>query len=834
MLGLRTIKFFQVAILIGLISLTGGAVFGQQTRVFGTVWDANTGEKMPYVKVQFKNSKIGTVTDSLGNYSIETYYASDSIQFIYSGYLTATFGVELDKIQEFNVKMTTRIAEIQEVVIRPPDELPSTRLHKRVVANKHINNKEKLLSYQYEVYNKMQLDLNNIGEKFTDRDVVKRLDLVMDYLDSNEKGENYLPVILSESLSDFYYKNNPKSKREIVHGTHITGIDNIQANQFMGDMYLDINVYDNNINMFNRAFISPLADYARSFYRFYLDDSTFIDNQWCYKLRFVPKRTGDMTFEGEMWIHDTTYAVKNIKAHMSPWANINYVQDLYFEHTFRQVSKEVWMLTKEKMIVDFKITKNTEVYGFYGRKLSSRTNFLINEKKEDSFYRSDNTVELTDSAKVRSKDWWQQHRHEPLSLQEKGIENMVDSLNEMPFFKMLKNLSYFATTGYYPIGKVEIGNAFTFISFNPVEKFRTGLALRTSNNFSKRIELGVRLAYGFNDDRFKYGTSIRYNITPKKRGMLTTYYNYDIEQIGISASAASIGSTFGTVFRTGPLDKLTFVKKAGINLEKDVKKDLVLYGGFEWKEYTALGKANYINNDGAGNYDTINTIRTSEFTARIRWTKDEEFLAGSFDRSSIRSKYPIFSLQGIFGVKGLLGGFYNYQRLEFQMEHNRQIGVLGRIRYGGNAGYIFGAAAYPFLKVHEGNQSYWLLTTAFNKLNFFEFVSDKYVGGFIENHWEGLFFDRIPLIKKLKWRLVTTGRITYGSISNRNLQIMKLPDGTRMFGKVPYAEVSVGVENIFKIGRVDVVYRLTHLDPLFPGAPAVSPIGIRARWSLIF
>ena len=151
---------------------------------------------------------------------------------------------------------------------------------------------------------------------------------------------------------------------------------------------------------------------------------------------------------------------------------------------------------------------------------------------------------------------------------------MVDSLNEMPFFKMLKNLSYFATTGYYPIGKVEIGNAFTFISFNPVEKFRTGLALRTSNNFSKRIELGVRLAYGFNDDRFKYGTSIRYNITPKKRGMLTTYYNYDIEQIGISASAASIGSTFGTVFRTGPLDKLTFVKKAGINLEKDVKKAL--------------------------------------------------------------------------------------------------------------------------------------------------------------------------------------------------------------------------------------------------------------------
>jgi hypothetical protein len=805
------------------------SVISQQTRVYGTVWEANTGERMPYVKVQFKNSKIGTLTDSLGNYAIETYYATDSIQFICSGYLTNTFGVELDKDQEFNVKMNTRVAEIQEIIIRPPDELPSTRLHKRIIANKKINNKEKLHSYQYEVYNKMQLDLNNLGEKFTDRDMVKRLDLVMDYLDSTDDGKNYLPVLLSESLSNFYYRNNPKTRREIVHGTRITGIDNLQANQFLGDMYLDINIYDNNINMFNRAFISPLADYARSFYRFYLDDSTFIDNKWCYKLRFVPKRTGDMTFEGEMWIHDTTYAVKSISAHMSSWANINYVQDLYFEHSFEQVAREVWMLTREKMIIDFKLTKNTEIYGFYGRKLSSRTNFVINEKKSDGFYNADNTVEFTDSAKVRNKFWWSTHRHEPLSLQEQGIENMVDSLNNMPFFRFLKKFTYFASTGYYPIGKFEIGNAYSFVSFNPVENFRTGFALRTSNKFSRRIEFGGRIAYGFNDERIKYGASVRYNITPQKRGMLTTFYNYDIEQIGISPTAASIGSTFGTVFRTGPLDKLTFVKKAGINLEKDVKKDLVLYGGFEWKEYTALGKANYVQyNKASKAYDTIGTIRTSEFTARIRWTKDEEFLAGSFDRSTLRSKYPIFSVQGIFGVKGLFGGFYDYQRIEFQMEHNRQIGIFGRIRYGATAGYIFGSAAYPFLKVHEGNQSYWLLTTAFNKLNFFEFLSDRYVGSFIENHWEGLFFDRIPLIKKLRWRLVTSGRITYGAISQKNLDIMRLPEGTRFFGNVPYAEIAVGIENIFKIGRIDLVYRLTHLDP------GMNPIGIRARWALIF
>lgn len=405
---------------------------------------------------------------------------------------------------------------------------------------------------------------------------------------------------------------------------------------------------------------------------------------------------------------------------------------------------------------------------------------------------------------------------------------MVDSLNQTPLFTTLKNLTYLAATGYYPLGKLELGSAFSLFSINPVEQYRVGLALRTSNRFSRRIELGGRVAFGFGDETFKYGATMRFNVSPKKRGMLIAYYNKDIEQIGISPTAASVGSTFSTLFRTGPLDKLTLVEKTGLNFEKDVKKDLILFGGFEWKEYTSLGLANYQRQDLGGFLSSIDRIQTAEFTTRIRWTKDEEFLSGAFDRTSLRSKYPILSLQGIFGVKGIFGSDYSYQKIEFQMEHNRNIGVLGRLRYGANAGYIFGTAAYPFLKVHEGNQSLWLLTTTFNKLNFFEFISDKYVGGFAEQHWEGLFFDRIPLVKKLKWRLVTTGRIAYGAIDDRHAEVMVLPAFTKKFGAMPYAEAAVGIENIFKMGRIDFVWRLTHLDS------GMSPFGIRARWAFSF
>lgn len=805
--------------------------------VEGIVTDGESGQPMPFVTVRFQGSKIGTVTDTLGHYMLNTYYATDSLVFSFSGYLKTTVAVQKDKSQEINITLNILRTDIEEVIVRPPDEFPSTTLHKKVIAHKDINNKEKLDSYEYEVYNKIQLDLNNIGEKFQERELIKRLDLVMAYLDSADNGKSFLPLILSEAVSDFYFKNNPKKKKEVVKASRLSGVENFQFSQFLGDMYLDVNIYDNYLDLFNKNFVSPVADFARSYYRFYLEDSAFIDNKWCYKLTFKPKRTGDMTFIGEMWIHDTTYAVKSFKADIAPWANINYVQGLYIEHDFDEVVPEVWMLTSEKMIVDLKITKKSQIYGFYGRRNSTRTNFVINQVRPDDFYKSGNTVEIEDSATMRSDEYWDRIRHTPLSEQEAGIEQMIDSLNNLKFFKMLKNLTYMATTGYYPMGKIELGSVFSLFSTNPVEHYRFALALRTSNNFSKRIELGGRVAYGFNDilsDRFKYGATIRYNITPKKRGMLMAYYNYDIEQIGQSPTAAAIGSTFGTLLRTGPLDKLTFVEKAGINLEKDVGKDVILFGGFEWKEYTALGKANYIHlNEATGLTDTITRIQTSEVTLRYRWAKDEEFLSGHFDRTSVGSKYPILSVQGIFGIKGLFGGDYEYQKIEASIDHSRNIGIMGRIKYNVTGGYIFGSAAYPFLKVHAGNQSYWLMLNAFNKMSFFEFISDKYVTVTLENHFDGLILDRLFFNKWLKWRLVTTFKLAYGAISDKHEKNMILPDFTKRFGDTPYAEAAMGIENIFKVGRIDVFWRLSHLDPGVK-VTDITNFGIRARYSINF
>ncbi len=802
------------------------AIWGQQTVVMGRVIDKK-GEPISYVQIQFLDSKIGTKSDTLGNFLLSTYYPTDTLVFRLIGYQTERIKIKKDQTQELVVKLSTQDKEVAEVVLKAPTETRGSQLHRRIVTYKDINNKEKLEAYQYHLYNKIQLDASNLDSSLLNNPLVDRLSIVKNYLQTDSSDKSLLPAVLSESVSDYYYRKDPKLKKEVVEASRISGVENMQMTQFLGDMYLELNIYDNIYDLFNKSFISPLAPFARNYYQFYLDDSTFIGADWCYKLRFVPKRSGDLVFEGHMWVHDTTYAVKRFEANIAPGANLNYIQEFYIEQSFEQVQKEVWMLTSEKMVLSFKVTEKSKFLGLIGRKYSQRSAYVINAAQPEEFYRSNNSVDVMSNAKERTDEEWATLRPISLSDKEQRIEQMVDSLEAQPFYQNMRKLTYFATTGYWPVQKIEIGSATSLISMNPVEKFRVALALRTSNDFSKRFEIGGRVAYGFGDQRFKYNLRLRYNITPQKRGMLMAYYNYDIEQIGLSPTAASMGTSFVTILSTAPFDKLTFVQKAGVSLEKDIKKDLILYGAFEWKNYTPLGLATYQQWNGL---DTINLsqITATELTTRIRWTKDEEFLSGSFDRTALRSPYPILSFQGIFGFKDVFGSDYNYQKLEFQFEHNTQLGVLGRMRYGFTLGYINGVAAYPLLKVHDGNQSLWLLTSASNMVNFLEFISDRYVIGFAENKWEGLLFDRIPLVKKSKIRLVTTERIMLGSLSSKQNQALLIPSFVQPFNGVPYVEIGIGIENIFKVLRIDLLYRATHQ------IPGTSPFGIKARYSLNF
>ena len=821
----------SIVFIVMLFSFIG---FGQQQLIKGRIVDLKSKATLPFAVVKAIPSKTATLSDSAGRFRIIPKENDDTLEISAAGYQKkkidrSTFEKNIkSKNGELTIYLKSIFIDFKEVTVRAPDELPSTILHRNLIANKHKNDKKKLDSYAYKLYTKIQFDLNNIRNDIAENKRIKKLNVLLNYLDSTETGNKYLPLILNETISRFYYKNKPRAKKEIIEATRTTGVENLELNTFLGDMYLDLNIYDNIYTIFGKSFISPIANNSRFFYKYYLEDSSFIDKHWCYNLRFIPKRKGALTFSGSMWIHDTTFAVKKFSANVSPDVNLNFVNDFYFVHEFEQVNQSTWMLSKEKLIADVQLSKGGKLSGFFARKSSQRSEFSVNQEREKKFYNSNSTVEVAEDAKQKSKEEWMMLRPLKLSEQEEGIGDMIDSLNTNPYFKRLKNITYLAASGFYQIGKIELGDIYSLASTNPVEKFRTALSVRTSNAFSKRIELGIKGAYGFGDKAWKYGATFRANISPKKRGILSLYYNYDIEQIGLSPYAIGVGNTFTTLFSTAPFDKLTFLKKAGTSIEKDFGKDIVFFIGGEWKAFNPLGVANFLRPNANEGLDTINQITTTEFKTVIRWAKDEEFISGSFDRTSIRSKFPAISIKATFGVKDLLGSEYNYQKIELNLEHRTQIGILGRIEYGANIGAIFGNVAYPLLHAIPGNQSLWLMTSAFNKLNFLEFVCDRYTGFYLENHWDGFFMNKLPLVKKLNLRLVTSGRLAYGVLSQRHEVNMLFPDFIKEFNRIPYAESTIGIENLFKFFRVDLVWRMSYLDE------NTHPLGIRARFTLNF
>lgn len=812
--------FFLITTLLLTTSL-----LGQQTKVYGKVFDAATKQPIDFVKVGFHDSDVAVFTHEDGSYELETYFASDTLVVTSFGYKSVRQKIQLDKSQEVNIYLTISEEEIEGVVIRFDGLPPAMRIMQKVIRNKRINNKEKLEAYEYELYNKVQVDLNNLGETFKDGSLVKKLDFVLDYLDSNDKEGKLLPILLAESVSDFYFKKNPLHKAEIIKADRVSGLENLQINQILGDIFLDFNIYDNNVNLFQRSFISPISNFGKNYYNYSLIDSAYIDNQFFFKINFTPKRSGETTFEGYMWIHDTTFAVKEFKADLSTVANINYINGMYIEHYFEQVEKEVWMLTEEKLIVDLNIAKDSQLPGFFIRRSSSRYNYKINEKYPDNFFLRRDAVERQKEAANRSDHYWDSIRRTPLTVKEENIDRMIDSLNKTPIFNLYKNVIYLAATGYYPVGKyLELGDLYGFTSTNPVEQIRFGVALRTSNNFSKIVELGGRIGYGIRDRRIKWGGLTKVNLSQKRFGVLSVYADYEVEQYGAGTKA---GSTFANLLKTAPFDKLFYETRGGFNIEKDVGKDFIFYVSAETKQLQSAGLAKFerlLNNH---QLDNINTLKTTEFSFGFSWGKERQYIVAIFSRALIGSKFPVLSINGTFGVKGILGSQYNYQNVTLNLDHTTNVGILGRLSYGLSSGKYFGTVPYPFLKIHEGAQSYWFLKNAFNKMSYFEFISDTYVNGYLEHHFQGLLFNRIPLLKKLKWREIIHARTAWGTISNRQNEAMLLPEFTKEFGKTPYIEFGFGIENIFKFFRVDFVYRATHQ------IQGTKPYGVRVRFDII-
>ncbi len=811
-----------------LLTLIAFQFFAQKTKVSGIVIDAANGDTLPFVNVYFVDTKIGTTTNLQGKFVLESYYASDTIAASFVGYELFKQKIIRDKSQEIIIKLNPAMETMAELVVLPSDENPAHPILRKVIKNKEINNREKLEAYEYEVYNKIQLDLNNITDEFMNSKAFRKFDFIFDNVDTADQ-KPYLPMFMSESLSDFYYRKNPKQEKEFIKATKVSGVENESVSQFTGDMYQKVNIYENFLPVFGKSFISPISDRGLNYYRYYLIDSMFIDKYWCYEMQFIPRRKAELTVEGTMWINDTSYAIKYVEGKISKDANINFVNELTVSQTFEQVKDEVWMLTKDELLVDFEVTDKT--MGFYGRKSTSYRNFVINEPKDDEFYKSGN-IAVADNAQDQTDDFWKEHRHDSLTKNQAGIYHMIDTLENLPIIKSYIDVIQTLTTGYKVWGKIELGPLYSIWSFNDVEGNRFRFGLRTSNDFSKMIELSAYAAYGLMDEEIKYGFGTRFFITKKPRRLVQLVYKNDVELVGISSNAYN-NTSIVTSLRRNPYNKLVFNEEYRGTYTREWFQGMTTELLIRNSQFRPIGITtfNTINSDGTITPEM--SLTASEVAFNARFAYEEQFLSGEFERISLGTKYPVISATFTYGIPNVLGSKYEYQKVRLSYKHKFSLGIFGTFNYEFEAGKIFGSAPYALLEVHSGNETWNYNETSFNMMNILEFVSDEYVSFHAHQHFDGLFLNKIPLLRKLKWREVLTLKGVYGRISDKNLAIMELPSFTSTLQQKPYLEMAAGIENIFKFLRIDVLWRLTYLDNEYDGIK-VSQVGIRGKLQFNF
>ncbi len=809
--------------------------------IIGTVTDASTEEPIPFANIFFKSKTTGTATDFDGNFKLTVYSLSDSLFASSVGYVGTGKSIQKLTEQTINFQLSRTEYLIGDAVVYP-GENPAEPILRKIIEQKPTNNYRNLDNYKYESYNKLEIDFDNISEGVTNAKLLKKIDFIFDNIDSSSEDQPFLPMMMTETLSDIYYRSEPYSNREIIKAGKISGVSNQSVREYLGSMYLDINVYENWINILGRSFVSPIADGALTYYKYYLMDTANIEGRVCFKLTFKPKFRGESAFNGDLWVDTLDHAIKQISMQISDDVNVNFVDRASVFQQFYPVDNTHWMMTLDKLIIDFKTTENS--LGIIGRKTTSFKDYVINNDSLEKYFTEREGIAMDETAYEKTDSFWQANRHDTLSENEQSIYHMIDTLKNLPYIRSWVDIVTTITTGYLTIGPIEWGPYFKLYSHNPVEGHRFRLGARTSNDFSSRIELAGYAAYGLTDERFKYGAEVTLIAVKKPRVMIGVSWKDDLDLESKNPEEFSQENLFSGFYRRPDLpQKLLHTKRYHGYFSREWKNGITGRLSFTSRNLDPYFNFYYLT-AAQNEFDTISSFQSSEVSVAVRYAYEEKFLAGVFDRTSLGSRYPIVIVKYTRGFKDFFGGEYYFHSVDLTISDNLHLNPFGTLEYNISAGKIWGAPLpYLLLEVHKGNETYFVNKKSFNLMNDFEFASDIYVSGLFTQRFQGLLLNRIPLIRKLKWRNLATFKFVWGYLHSKNENANALnyydpenpafADDEKFFTgdpfPLPYMETSIGIENIFKLFRVDAIWRLSHRNN-----PHVAKFGVRVGMEVRF
>ena len=860
------VRFIRYIILIALLQAVAGIFLSHAqsfTSASGIVKDSITGEPLPLVSVYFDGSTIGAMTDDNGTFTLQNNQGYTKLAAASLGYDTKFIDLKPGKKNDnLEVLLKPTAFEISEVVVKPKREKytrkdnPAVELIKKVIAHKNDNRIEAKPEYQTEVYEKLSLSLDNFNPNLDKNKFLKKFKFIKNYLDTSEfNGKPILTVSVRENLSDFYYRKSPKAEKTIVRAKRMQGIDKtlddgggITSN--LEEIFKSINIFDNNIPILLNRFVSPLSStLATTYYHYYIMDTLDVGGDKCVDLAFVPANSESYGFTGRLYITlDGNYAVKKVLLNTPANINLNWVDKLRIEQEFKQMPDSTWVLDQENTFVNFYVVKGTQQ--LYAHQLRNYDNYNFNVQNADSVFGLLGALHVLPEATAQPDTFWTHNRPIPLKEKEDALKDLLGQLRKVPAFNAIIKTAEILITGYIPtandkkVTKFDFGPMNTTFSANHLEGFRMRVGGMTTANLNPYWFASGYLAYGTNDRKIKYNLKLTHSFTKKEYhegenpvNNLSFIQEYDVYTPGQDFLFTSKDNIF-VAWKVGePVTKMQYIRKSVLQYEKE------WLNGLTWKSWImnqnneAAGTLQYIKRDESGNLYHIKDFTTSEIGTQLRFAPGERAYNGRSGKESVfnlSKDAPVFKLSHQLGIKGVLGGDYNYNHTEISAEKRIWLSSFGHIDAQVKAGKVWDKVPFPLLILPNTNQSVTIQPEAFHMMNALEFVTDQYVSFNATYYLKGWILNRIPGIKWLRLREVLSFNMIYGGLTDKNNPTLTpglflLPDGTQPLGSTPYMECSVGLENIFKILRIDYYRRLTYLDH-----PDIKKGGIRIALRFTF
>lgn len=834
----------------------------KRVRIYGKVTDASTKTDLPYASIRIRKTSNGCSSDNNGDFSFYAPALRDTLIVSSIGYKEERIPLSARTRMPLRISLKPTDYNLEEVVVKPKKEKyrkkdnPAVILVRNIIGRRDDNSPENKDFYSRNRHEKLNIALNNFstekGSHFGGK-----FKFLEQYIDTSLiSGKPILHISARELIATDYFQKEPERRRQHVKARKRNGIDDMfstgEIEALYEETFKDVDIFKDNISLFGSKFVSPLSKLGPNFYRYYIMDTIDIAGERCIDLAFTPFNAESFGFTGHVFVTcDSTFFIKSVQMNVPHDINMNFIEYMNIQQDFSRLPDSTRILEREMLVAEFKIID--AVNGFYAHREVTYQDYTFESNEfAQSIIDSPSPVVEDDNSMKKSDEYWDANRLTHVTEKEQSVSRMMQELRANPLYYWIEKGVSFLFTGWIPIRENEppvfYGPVNTSVSYNELEGWRLRTGAMTSAYLNPHLFGNFFVAYGLKDHKFKYKAEIEYSFKKKKEHpnefpihSLRLKYENDIFQYGQNYLYTNKDNIFLSIKRKSD-NKIGYFKNAEFTYTRE------FYNHFSYNitlrnridiatHLVPFEQTRTVN--GITETTQVNDLKQSEIEVNLRYAPNEKFTQSKWNRHSILPEHPVFTLSHKIGFKGVLGSEFNYHHTEASFQKRFWFSAFGYTDCIIKAGKIWNKVPFPLLIMPNANLSYTIQSESYALMNAMEFFNDEYASWDLTYYMNGLIFNRLPLIRKLNWREVVSFRGMFGNLSDKNRpdplntgDLYKFPyenDEYHYLGSEPYMEIGFGIENIFRVLRIDYIRRLTYTD-----LPGIDKWGIRIKFHIQF